>query len=597
MSSIFKDIRFISLIVLASVAAGLLGVPLLINTGYVTVDLVESESKCNVSEGDRIDRAFSSSVTNSGEFYNALRHVRGGDRVELIVNGQSVFCEAIDDKSLGIVVKDNKKEVLNYGIDIQGGTRIILSPTEPVTRSEMDDIIKTIENRVNLFGLREVKIGTLGNNLIQIEMSGDTGDEIRDFLAKQGKFVGKLAETIRFTNEGKGSLQIEDEVYDIEVDGDEIIIQNRKYSVNDTFVLSGENFEVISVTNFSTVVYADLFTGEDIVNVLSDAQSSQIVPVGDGFYEFSFTVQVSKEGAERFGKLTANKPFVRTSFDNSYITPTLILFLDDRLITELNIASSLAGQAITTATISGSGNSFEDARDEKLRLESTLRSGSLPVKLEIEKVDTITETSGRELVNSTIFVAVASLIAVGAIVSYRYRDYKIVIPMVVISLVEILIVIGMASSQIFAGIVIVVAVLIGILKREVMGIIGWITLFVMILVASTITISPWTIDIPVIAGLIAILGTGVSQMIIMTDMLFKEKGRPLAERHKSAMNLIWSSAATVVFAMIPLILGGVGLLKGFAIATIIGVLVGILITRSAYVALIEKIKKVHLESV
>jgi preprotein translocase subunit SecD len=162
---------------------------------------------------------------------------------------------------------------------------------------------------------------------------------------------------------------------------------------------------------------------------------------------------------------------------------------------------------------------------------------------------------------------------------------------------EIVIVVGMATSQILAGIVIAIAVAIGLLKREITGVIGWITLLVMVMVASTIVISPWTLDIPAIAGLIAILGTGVNQMIIMTDQLFREKGRALSDRHKSAMHIIWSSAAIVVFAMIPLILGGIGSLKGFAISTIVGVFVGILVTRPAYVAILERIKKVQLESV
>jgi preprotein translocase subunit SecD len=250
---------------------------------------------------------------------------------------------------------------------------------------------------------------------------------------------------------------------------------------------------------------------------------------------------------------------------------------------------------VTRAVITGTENNREEAGKEKLRLESTLRSGKLPVRMEIEKVDTITQTAGRDLINSTILVAIASVIAVGVIVSLRYRDYKIVVPMVLVSLSEVVVVVGMATSQILAAVVIAAGILIGLWKREVVGILGWVTLLIMVMAASTVAIATWTIDIPVIAGLIAIMGTGVNQMIIMTDQLVREKGRALNERHKSAMHIIWSSAAIVVFAMIPLILGGIGALKGFAIATIIGVFVGILVTRPAYVAIIERIKKLHME--
>ena len=41
--------------------------------------------------------------------------------------------------------------------------------------------------------------------------------------------------------------------------------------------------------------------------------------------------------------------------------------------------------------------------------------------------------------------------------------------------------------------------------------------------------------------------------------------------------------------MFPLMFVGVGLVRGFAITTIVGVLVGILITRPAYAKLVERL--------
>ena len=592
--SVLKDVRFVSMVLLVTAAVCLIAVPTLLNVSSITVDQVLPESKCIISEGAVINQIYSTVVKDRESYLRALENIKDNDRVTMVVNGAPFGCDAIGDGDQGIEVKENLVESLRFGIDIQGGTRVVLKPVEDITPEELSNTVKTLENRINFFGLREVKVNTLGSDLIQIEMSGSTGDEIRDFLAKQGKFEGKLSYQVRLSD-GEGTWDFGGVGHDIELQGDRVNIGNGSYRFNDTFSLDGESFQIISVSNNSMLIYADLFQGEDIVSVLTDSQNSAVVPVGDDVYEFTFGVQVSKAGADRFAKLTKEQEVVRTDSKNSYIGPKLVLFLDDRVITELNIASTLAGQPITTAVISGTETGLEGATFEKLRLESTLRSGSLPVKLEIEKVDTITETAGKDLINSTIFVALASVIAVSSIVMYRYRDYQIVVPMVVISLLEVLIVVGMAASQAFAGVVIFAAFVIGIWKREVMGMIGWITLFTMILVASTVVMSPWTIDIPVIAGLIAILGTGVNQMIIMTDQIFREKGSPLYERHRAAMNIIWSSAATVVFAMIPLILGGIGTLKGFAIATIVGILVGILITRPAYIALIEKIKHVKLE--
>lgn len=594
--SILKDVRFIVLAVLIFAAVAMVGAPYFLASTGVVVDFVEPDSKCSVVEGDRINEINSVVVTSLDTFTKSLRDIEKNERVAMIVNGNFVGCDAVDDRSLGFLVKEDKLQTLSFGIDIEGGTRVLLSPQEQITKDQLIESVRTLESRINFYGLREVKVNTLGENLIQIEMSGATGDDVRNFLARQGEFVAKLSETVRLFDNA-GTLRLGNGTYDLVLRDGRILVENKSYGVNESFVLDREKFQIISLTNSTLLLHADLFTGEDIVNVLTDPQNSGIRPVSEDSYEFTFGIQVSREGAARFAKLTQNQTVTRTIGGQSYIDPQLVLFLDDRLITELNIASALAGQEVTTAVINGNERSLEAAAQEKLRLESTLRSGSLPVRMEIAKVDTITQTAGRDLINSTIFVAIASIIAVSAFVFYRYRDYKIVLPMILVSLSEIVIVVGMATSQILAGVVIAAAFIIGLLKREIIGIIGWITLLVMIMAAATIVISPWTIDIPVIAGLIAILGTGVNQMIIMTDQLFREKGKPLTERHKSAMHIIWSSAAIVVFAMIPLLLGGIGSLKGFAIATIVGVLVGILVTRPAYVAIIEKIKRVHLESV
>ena len=45
--------------------------------------------------------------------------------------------------------------------------------------------------------------------------------------------------------------------------------------------------------------------------------------------------------------------------------------------------------------------------------------------------------------------------------------------------------------------------------------------------------------------------------------------------------------ATIFVAMLPLVFAGAGLLKGFAITTLIGVTIGVFITRPAYSKFVE----------
>lgn len=51
--------------------------------------------------------------------------------------------------------------------------------------------------------------------------------------------------------------------------------------------------------------------------------------------------------------------------------------------------------------------------------------------------------------------------------------------------------------------------------------------------------------------------------------------------------MVFASAITVISAMFALLFVGVGLVKGFAITSIVGVLVGVLITRPAYGQVVE----------
>ena len=56
---------------------------------------------------------------------------------------------------------------------------------------------------------------------------------------------------------------------------------------------------------------------------------------------------------------------------------------------------------------------------------------------------------------------------------------------------------------------------------------------------------------------------------------------------KNAFTIILTSASTVVVALLPLIFAGAGLLKGFALTSIAGVAIGVLLTRPAFAALLQ----------
>ena len=102
----------------------------------------------------------------------------------------------------------------------------------------------------------------------------------------------------------------------------------------------------------------------------------------------------------------------------------------------------------------------------------------------------------------------------------------------------------------------------------------------------------WTLDLVAIAAIIAVVGTGIdAQIMILDETLGGIKGEAYTVRQKikSAFFIIFSSAATVIAAMLPLLFIGIGAMKGFAIVTMMGVLIGVLITRPAFGTVIEKL--------
>ena len=99
----------------------------------------------------------------------------------------------------------------------------------------------------------------------------------------------------------------------------------------------------------------------------------------------------------------------------------------------------------------------------------------------------------------------------------------------------------------------------------------------------------WNLDAPSIAGIIAGMGTGINDQIIIIDESEKQTEGSIKERIKRALFIIIGAFFTIVAAMIPLFWAGAGMLRGFALTTIIGVSVGILITRPAFADIIKKI--------
>lgn len=407
-------------------------------------------------------------------------------------------------EDIGLRVYDAPKTNIRKGLDLQGGTRVLLQPEEKLTTNDIQSLIDVMKERLNVYGLSDLVIreaGDLsGNQYILVEIAGATEEDVRNLLAKQGKFEAKIGNGTAF----KG--------------------------------------------------------GKDITYVCRSADCSGIDPLqGCGqsgnqwFCRFRFSISLLPEAAQRQADLTRDLQVV-TEDKQQYLSEKLILFLDDKQVDELRIGAELKGKAETNIQISGSGVGISEkeaavnALQNMKRLQTILVTGSLPFKLNIVKTDTISPVLGEEFVRNALFMGFLAILTVSIIVFIRYRKWQVSVPIVLASISEVIILLGVAA-------------LIG-----------------------------WNLDLAAIAGIIIAVGTGVDHKILITDETLKGEIRKIfnwKERIKSASFIIMGAYLTTTFAMIPLIFAGAGLLKGFAIITIIGVSIGVFITRPAYANVIE----------
>ncbi len=117
------------------------------------------------------------------------------DEVTLRVNKKNYHFNVTD--NLGIDVSPIQRNNLNFGLDLRGGTRIILKPTENATKETIDQVISTLQTRANLYGLREMNFVPIrdanGEYYVLIEVAGISRDIVDDLLSTQGNFEAKIS--------------------------------------------------------------------------------------------------------------------------------------------------------------------------------------------------------------------------------------------------------------------------------------------------------------------------------------------------------------------------------------------------------------------
>ena len=298
-----------------------------------------------------------------------------------------------------------------------------------------------------------------------------------------------------------------------------------------------------------------------------DAVESVEIPNGDRNGGWGVPFALSEEGAQIFQKAAIDAGATKNPDAHN-----IAMYLDKDEIFSAPLAAELAGSLEKAPIRSmearvGAG----DAGSEKAKeLYIHLREGALPVNVVVVGSGQVSAALGKQFKIQMVIAGLIALLAVAAMVFYRYREKRIVLPMVATSFSEVVMMLGIWS---LAG---------------------------------------WQLDLASLAGIIMVIGTGVDQLVIITDELIrggeatiaadrsiKERAAAAAEkagvgkvvatsskvylsRLSRAFAIILGAAATTAVAMLPLLYMGFGALTGFALIIILGVILGTLIARPAY---------------
>ena len=457
------------------------------------------------------------------------------------------------------------------------------------TREEVTNLLQT---RVDPAGLLGVQSRPMGANLVLFEVPAMDPERAKALLGQTGRLEAFIENTLVMTAddiEQVGSIKISETsgVY--------------KYEVPLTISQDGANkFAAASEGkgNYPFVIYLD--RPDDAV-LLFNNQLLTNMPTGLTYDNTARTFRITISGTQgvsesrSYDLLVSFIPISKDNLDNEtlqtiqemYATKNRAIFLGSVTDFSENVTGSvkaiftenkveylpktsetetteswlqracglqsaptispdIAGKVSQNVEISGSRETYESAESEASDLKTVLQQ-RLPVKVSFAGESSIPARLGSEFAFDILKAAIAAVIAVGVLVYLRYRRPSIVGAIMLTMGSEVLVTIGIASGL-----------------RQ-------------------------TIGLAEIAAILAVIGTGVEQQLIITDEMLR-RGLPnagprlmsLSGRIAKAFAVIFAAAATTIAAMATLFFVGYGAMKGFAIVMSIGVLAAILVTRPAY---------------
>ncbi|MGC8662379.1 MAG: hypothetical protein ACP5RT_01175 [Candidatus Micrarchaeia archaeon] len=495
---------------------------------------------------------------------------------------------------------------LHFGIEFTKGTLIPITLEQPVSPSEMSQIISILQQRVNTFGLKEVTIEGIGNSNIDITIPSVSGSEINstiNIIESQGVFEGVVngEEALNGSSIMSGSIG----AMPPSTFGNNVSWAVNFYITQDAaqrfakvvfgqankplYMFLDRPSSAIVLLNSSILQNAGV-RGTSFQNLVSSLENAvalgnMTIPIEiynpsgsnwNSIYSFFSShksmykeVILAKDTpsfmAENLSSLNYSLFYVSTSNITPVFTPiqnpsnpTTSLYILNSWPAVGLLSAPLLSPGVTNGSIGQSYQisgyapvnlSLQDkvsyAQSQSQMIASILSGGALPVHVIVGTPNPTPPTLGKHFLYISAIAAVLAVVVVTFIIVIRYRRAFLIIPIILTTFTELFIILS------------------------VIGLIG-------------------TIDLAAVAGMIAVVGTGVDAQIIITDELISGKGEAVKLKLGNAFYIVWADAILLVIAMLPLLFStSLVDIVGFAESTILGALLGVLVTRPAYGAIVS----------
>ncbi len=482
---------------------------------------------------------------------------------------------------------------LNFGIDFVGGTRIPVILDHPVDQTTMAELVQNIKSRASTLGLKEVKAQAIGDTLVNVEIaSTDEGtiSGIEKTLSEQGVFLGVVDGQVAVSGDRILRTTISP------LDPNTLLQQGADWGVSFSVDSNGaQQFAQAAKGKSDYPIYMFVDRPHDAVIFYERGQFRQFINPDSGEKEslrsLNDSLRLAGDNIPTYiiddipANMTApdnqtkalvmenmsqaNKDLLRergynvTEMNSSSLTPHFIRTRTGVLVVqELDglglLTAPLLGGSITSGVpnynyiVTGSVNATDPASKsaqaaaEEKNIESILKGGALPVQITLGSRTVLPADLGSQFLRLSLIAIVSSLVIISVLIGLRYRNVRATMPIVLISLAELLILLAILGS--------------------------------------------FTIDLPAMAGILAAIGVGVDAQIVITDELLKrDEEHTTHEKVELAFGIIRTNAIVAIFSMIPLLFSGLVEIIGFAMSTMLGALLGYLLTRPAYAAIVEKV--------